>query len=1093
MVVNKCFKYIIRALIWGIFILYVGFSVFLNLPLVQKKMASLVSSTLEEVLKTEVSVGHISLDIFRRIIVEDVLLRDKNGDDMITVSRLSARYEPLSLLEEKITINSIQLLGFTVQLNKETPDSESNIQFLLDALSQKDSLKKESSLDLRINSVLIRRGNVSYDVQSVPETPGQFNPSHVGIKDFEATISVKALKRDSLNATIRRLAFTEKSGVELKKIGVRLVADNNHLKIDDFIIRFPNTTVALDNMEVSFDRLENLLQMTSDVHYNGELNASLFLSDFSPLMPKLRGLTNPYHIKTSFCGKGKNFDLSDMSVSDSKNLEIHGNASILDWDAGRNMYLHAQLTEFSLGDSSLKYLLNNLTGTVPPIVERLGAVRFRGSANGYLHNLRIDGDLKTAAGRLSADLLVKTDEQRKRTYNGKLVSENLDLGKIFDEKKIGKARFNVEVKGLDMKGRYPQTYIKGNVSSFEYCDYEYEDIQLDGIYKDGGFNGHLSMDDDNGSVKIDGVFNFTKSVPTLNLHASVRHFRPNELNLSDKYIDSDISFDSSADFKGNSLDDINGCIWVDSLKMNAPVDNGDFMEYFSLVPNQNENERMLQIDAPFMNMHVRGDYSYQTIPASILRMLQQNLPSLLELKDFSGKENHFQFDLHVKDTELLEKMFYIPIELHMPASLCGYINDSDESLHVEGYFPKLAYNGKLYESGALLCENLSNSFNCLFHGSMLMESGAMVNFSVDSKAENDRIKTILNWGNNTDVTYSGQWATLTRFSKAETDTLALQTDIEILPSTIVLSDSIWNVRASHVGIENKRITIDNFLIERPGQHLRINGNITDEFTDSCMVDLKNIDVQYVLDMLRFQAVQFGGLATGKVLLKQILDTPVMKASLHVRDFTVNKGLMGDADIKGIWDSELPGIRLEADMAEEQLSSTRVTGYVSPKLKALDLNILADSTNIDLLDPYLDGIFSELDGRVNGNVRLHGGFKALDFEGAVSVFMDAKIDVLNTYFQIHDDSVRLDSGIFALDNVSIYDREGNMGKIHGALYHTNLRNLRYLFDVQSENMLLYDTQDDTDELFYGKVKISMSGNCLYYSSKRRYSVCFLQIA
>ena len=51
MVVNKCFKYIIRALIWGIFILYVGFSVFLNLPFVQKKMASLVSSTLEEVLK----------------------------------------------------------------------------------------------------------------------------------------------------------------------------------------------------------------------------------------------------------------------------------------------------------------------------------------------------------------------------------------------------------------------------------------------------------------------------------------------------------------------------------------------------------------------------------------------------------------------------------------------------------------------------------------------------------------------------------------------------------------------------------------------------------------------------------------------------------------------------------------------------------------------------------------------------------------------------------------------------------------------------------------------------------------------------------
>ena len=87
MAVNKYFKYIIRTLIWGVFILYIGFSVFLNLPFAQKKMASMVSSTLEQILKTEVSVGHISLDIFRRIIVEDVLLKDKRGNEMITVSR----------------------------------------------------------------------------------------------------------------------------------------------------------------------------------------------------------------------------------------------------------------------------------------------------------------------------------------------------------------------------------------------------------------------------------------------------------------------------------------------------------------------------------------------------------------------------------------------------------------------------------------------------------------------------------------------------------------------------------------------------------------------------------------------------------------------------------------------------------------------------------------------------------------------------------------------------------------------------------------------------------------------------------------------
>ena len=353
-----------------------------------------------------------------------------------------------------------------------------------------------------------------------------------------------------------------------------------------------------------------------------------------------------------------------------------------------------------------------------------------------------------------------------------------------------------------------------------------------------------------------------------------------------------------------------------------------------------------------MNLIMRGNYSFQTIPASIKQMLQRNLPSLLVTNDMSEKSNDFQFDIHIIDTELFKKVFYIPIELHMPASLSGYINDNENSLHIEGYFPKLSYKGKLYESGAFLCENLSESFNCQLHGSMLMGSGAMLNLSVDSKANNDQIKTVFNWGNNTDVTYSGQWATLTRFSQSDTDSLKLQTDIEILPSTIVLSDSIWHIQSSHIEIDNAKFYINNFSIERPEQFLRISGNITDKETDSCMVDLKNIDVQYVLDMLRFQAVQFGGLATGKVLLKQILDTPIINASLHVRDFSVNKGLMGDADILGVWDNELPGIRLKANMTEKQLSSTCVTGYVSPKLKALDLNIQADSTNIDLLSPYL---------------------------------------------------------------------------------------------------------------------------------------------
>ena len=50
--------------------------------------------------------------------------------------------------------------------------------------------------------------------------------------------------------------------------------------------------------------------------------------------------------------------------------------------------------------------------------------------------------------------------------------------------------------------------------------------------------------------------------------------------------------------------------------------------------------------------------------------------------------NNFQFDICLENTEVLSKLFQIPLELYLPASLKGYFNDGEEKLHVEGHFPE---------------------------------------------------------------------------------------------------------------------------------------------------------------------------------------------------------------------------------------------------------------------------------------------------------------------------------------------------------------------------------------------------------------------
>ncbi|MDE5676375.1 translocation/assembly module TamB [Phocaeicola sp.] len=1071
MISSKSLKYTVRILLGTLAGVYLGFIVLLNIPYVQSKLSVFVAKELQAVLHTEVSVGRIDMGLLNRIIVEDVLLHDRHDREMLKVARLSAKFDLLPLLKGKITISSIQLFGFAVNMNRATPASPTNFQFLLDALASKDTVKTRSNLDLRINSILIRRGRMAYDVWSEPKSPGRFNANHLYVKNLAATISLKALRNDSLNATIRRISFEEQSGLELQKFSMKVTANNNVLNISNFGIELSNSALSIDSLVVRYDSLPELPRWTENVAYSGRLTASVVLKDLTPLVPALSRFEEPIELDLAFAGHGKNLDCPALKLTNHHGMALAGEAALSNWDAGMNMYIYGKLGNLNLTQEGINFLASNLTGSVPPLLKHLDYLRFNGEAAGYLRDITLTGVLHSGVGTIKTDLMMSIDRQNmSRTYSGSVASANLDLGKLLGkEAKFGRTDFNVELKGFNYKNHYPESYIKGKVSSFQYSGYQYENILLDGVYKDGGFNGRLSMNDENGSIQIDGNFNVAQATPDFNLKASVKQLRPYDLHLSDSHEGADISLDLTADFTGSSIDDMNGRISLDHLRLNAP-DGGDYsLDNLTVTAGQVNGKKELRVHSSFLEAVVRGDYSYHTIPASIINTVQRYIPSLLTIKEnMPQPHNNFLFDIRLKDAEALSKLFRMPLELHLPATLKGYFNDIDEKLHVEGYFPEFDYNGTHYDSGVLLCENPSDRFSCSLRGGMLLKSGAMLNFSVKANARNDRLETTVDWGNNTDVTYGGKFAANTRFFKTEGHHPILQADIEIQPTRVVLNDTVWNIHPAHIAVDSGRVFIDNFLFEHKDQYLRIDGKLTQKETDSCQIDLKNIRLDYVLDIVQFDDVEFGGLVTGKVHLNRVLKEPVMQTRLNVNDFRLNRSLLGQADITGIWDQELGGVRLDARIAEKGISATHVTGYVSPKLKGLDLMIRADSTNVGFLQPFVEGIFSELDGRVNGNVRLYGDFKHLDLEGEVRARMDARIDVLNTYFQIHDDSIHIASGSIDFRNVKVYDREGHKGLVNGYLHHTKLKNLMYRFNIRGDNLLMYNTHEAGDMPFYGKV-------------------------
>lgn len=1066
---------------------YFGVIAILNVPAVQHQVSVAVAQELQQLTGADVCIENIDLGLLNRIIIQNAEIKDRQGKELLKVSRLSAKFEILSLLKGKIRINSVQLFGLNAHLRRASAGAPGNFQFLLDAFASKDSVKPPSRVDLRINSVLIRRGQIHYDVADAPPTPGLFNMQHIAVSDLSATLSLKALTADSLHAQIRRLSFGEQSGFTLKRLSLQVTANRKGLQIHQLDIQLPHSQLNVDTLAATFERVPSSLNLRNDTHYLANISGSITPADLSMLAPGFRHFNEPVNVKLALQGRGNNASLTRFYLANDKlSFLLKGEGIVNHWNRNNELYLFGRVSQLHADRDGTAWLVHNLTGktNLPDMAARLGNIRFEGDVSGFLNRLTTHGTLRSAAGRVQANVTMHTDTlTQKRSYSGKITTGKLNLGTVLgQEKNLGNTAFDIELNGFTYRNGQAESYIKGTILSLDYKQHEYRNIRMNGKYTPGGFDGKIAMNDVNGQVEINGQFATNQPVPDFNLQAMVKNFRPYDLHLTDKYRDTDISLNLTADFSGHSIDDMQGKISLDSVRFDAQdPDKSYFLNNLSILAGTTGSgtDKRIELKSPFLRGYIEGNYSYRTLPVSIIKTVQRYIPSLVAVnKRLPETENNFKFDLKIDSSDVFEKVLDIPFKVEMPATVSGYFDDKRTRLQIRSYFPEFIYDNAYYESGAFLCDNTEQGLECQLRLNKRLQKGSMLNLSVHTHAKDDCLEATLNWGNNTASTFSGSLKTRTRFAQSATGR-NLTARVEICPSRIMLNDTIWNIHPSDLVFDKDIIEVNNFLFEHHNQYVRAHGRIGKEPGDSCIVDLSNINLRYVMDMIQFHAVQFDGMITGRVHLNHLLDRPVMYTRLQANGFSLNNALLGLGDIRGEWDEKLGGVRIHADIRENSKFFTGVTGYVSPREKGLDLHIQAGGTSLAFLQPFVNELFTDIRGRAYGKVRLFGPFSGLDLEGKVKADAGMQVNVLHTGFQAHADSVVIRPGSFVFDHVKIQDSEGHQGQADGSLHHHKLKDLAYNFQFMTDNMRVYHSEKETPDFpFYGTIyssgKISLHG-------------------
>ncbi|KAA6338320.1 hypothetical protein EZS27_013669 [termite gut metagenome] len=1059
--------------------------ILLNSPYVQQKIAATITERFTELTDAELNVGEISVGfLFNRLTIDDVLLKDKGGKEMLKVSRLSIKYSIWVALRGRISLNNVQLFGFDINVNRENPESEPNFMFLVDAFVPKDKLGK-SKTDWRINSLLVRRGRISYDVLSEEKTQGKFDPNHIKARNIIGNISLKALKNDSLNASIKRLSFDEQSGFELKKLSLRILGNEHDAHIENLMVNLPNTSLQTDSIHFRYDSVASFERFADEVHFTFKMLPSSYftLQDISPFISVLANFKEKINIGINADGTLNRLNGSGLQIDVDDFLKVKGTVFFEGLSSPANAFIDGKLSEFIVRDKGIDFLYRNLnTGETPASLRRLQDISFRGEILGNFTDFVTHGDFNTTLGPIKTNLRLRSDKEKNRLlYSGSVQTDGLDIGKFLDNKLFGETAFNLDINGYHNGSQYPSIILRGSINNIEYSGYNYEDIILAGEYKNGGFNGKIELDDKNGKVLMTGKFNPAGKTPEFNFHADIKDVHPDALMLTSRHKNADFSLKIDANFTGASIDEMEGKIDIDSLSFTSSEDML-FIEKFNLSASTMGEMKRLVINSDFLRGKIEGSYSYQALPNAFMDLLQGYIPALVPVtKKGISTKNDFIFDLHIFNTKLLPTFFNIPLDIRSHSTIKGYFNTDTKRIQVEGHSPFFLYDNKEFESGMIFFGNPGDRLRGEVRFSNNRKSNKAINVSLVAQAKNDTIDTTINWGNSSEVTYSGNFSASTGFSRLGETKSSLKTVIDIKETNIILNDTLWKVHPSQIIVaDSGKVHINNFYFSHEDQYARVNGYASNNVNDTIKLDLKDLNIDYIFDVVNLKNLNFKGVATGQAYLNRTSEKLTMKSKLFVKDFRFNEALLGDMNIAGKWDEKEKGIYLDADIEDPDISKAKVTGYIYPlKPKSgVDLHIQGDNLDIYFLQYYLKSIVSNLAGRTTGKMRLFGPFNALDLEGDAKVNASMKVDVLNTGFAF-DDSVRVRPSEFQFNNITLYDAEGHSGIANGYVHHQNLKDISYQLNVNPVNMLVMDLKEDADLPFYGTVygtgNVLLSGN------------------
>lgn len=1090
---------------WNIFSRIVGFIVVLFIaatmaienPKVQNKIAAKAIEALNASFGASVSYSSIRIRPFNIVLVDDLLLLDKNpyiedrygrgwapADTFIFARKVRATVSPLGLFKgEGLHIKRAMLDGIDFHIVTEPDRERSDNLSRIFGGEEGPNVPHGGPNIFDIREVDIR--NFRFRLTNFKPKPPAAKTPEFGINYDDLDVRCNRVRAHSLKRTGGRISFSvdemdmhEKSGYDAWNVKGNARIGFGKVEVFNFHLKDLWSDFRFHKYSMTFDKASDFKDFVNKVTMELTLKechlGMMTISHFADIIPRnnlfLDIKDGSHAIGTVNDMEITSIDFTETTSGIKASLSAHAKGL----EQSPITLARSDIRRFSFTSASLERFLKAIDPSIRADIKGLAPgipFNFSGKTDGPLSGISFKGKLTSGIGEAETEGLVSNlgiSGQAIR-ISGTAGTKNLDIGKIIGAEALGKVTLEAHA-GADISREDSRVTLESLfVDRMELLGYEYSNIYGSGTSSKESAEAKLTIDDPCLNLTAEGTIDYSdKSEKRIKAIANLALADLDAMNIDKRGKSSKVACKLSADFSDVLKQGLNGGLRISDIVLEDDYGVREAGDIF-IETGTKKTISSATLTSDFLDASYYGSIPFDSIVAKIEEVTsRRHLSSLYSSSETprnvqQGGDFSLSVDFHDSRNILsfILPGLYIADSTRFSAGI-----DQDGIINGGLNSQRLAF-GKNYIKDLELCfDNLDSSLNVTLTGSKL-KAGLLTlkdaALSAYAKDNSSAFSIHLTDDNNEDN--YGEFYLNADFERTPGDTLLIRA--RPMSSYVKLTDSQWQTTETDIVYRKGSIKIGDFSISNGAQSLFIKGGASKEGADTLSLTVHDIDLEISKAFTSFLK-DVRGKVNGEAYLYSPLSEGInLMADLGLKELFAGSEEIGEIRVVGSWDTEEK--RFNAFLANNLGSSTPMNahGWFRPSDSTIDFSARMDRFKLASAAPFLSSVFSEVGGYLSGNLNVNGPVGAPEISSEGMRLDGARLKVAFTGVPYYiDGPLSIDSKGLRFASATIRDEKGGIGALSGGLSYDKFSDIMLDARINAEKLEVLNLKEGESESIHG---------------------------